>query len=117
MYMTFVLALLAAMGLFSIAFWLWRAAKFPEQEKDFVWVVHLCHDAAHTEQMVKCCLRQRRESAIRGKLVFVDGGLSPEAQNITQLLLRKEEDVFLCSESQLYEILKWEREELGSGTD
>lgn len=117
MFLTFVLAVLAATGLLCIAKWLCAALSDSIEDENVFCVVRLCRDAAHTEQTVKSCLRLQREKSLRGKLLFVDGGLSPEAQNVTELLLRNRGNALLCSENQLYEILKWEREKLGAGTD
>ena len=116
MFLTFALAVLAATGLLCIAKWLCAALSDSIEDETVFCVVRLSEDAAHTEQTVKSCLRLQREKSLRGKLLFVDGGLSPEAQNVTELLLRNRGNALLCSETQLYEILKWEREELGAGT-
>lgn len=116
-FLTFVLAVLAAMGMLSIIRWLCNAISFSLKDEDAFFVVHLCGDAAHTEQTVKSCIHLRRERLVRGKLVFVDGGLSPEAQHVARMLLQKQEDALLCAESQLCEILKWERDDIGTGAD
>ena len=117
MLLTIVLAALAAMGLLCIAKWLCAALLDSIEDENVFCVVRLNCDAAQTEQTVKSCLRLQKERSLRGKLLFVDGGLSPEAQNVTERLLRNRENALLCSESQLNELLKWEREDLGARTD
>ncbi len=117
MFLTFVLAVLAALGLFSIAQWLLRSISLRLREEDVFHVVRLRSDASKVEQTVKSCLRLQENQDLPGRLVFVDAGLTPEAQIAAELLLREGENAVLCGESQLCEMIKWEREDLGAGTD
>ena len=117
MFLSFVLAILAAVGLLSIVRWLCQALAFSLEDHDICHVIRLQGEASQTEQAIKSGLRLRKEQTLKGKLVFVDEGLSPDAQNAAELLLRKQENAILCSKSQLCELLNWEKEDIGTGTD
>lgn len=116
MFLTFVLAVLAAFGLLSILRWLLRALSIRLREEDICHVIYLHGDAPETEQTVKSCLRLREEG-MKGRLIFVDEGLTPEAQTAVELLLRERQNTALCGTSQLDVMIKWERDTLGTGAD
>ena len=78
---------------------------------DALHIVPLRGDAAWVEQRVRACLR-----CLRGRIVFVDIGMEPEAQLCAQLLLEKREGVCLCAPEELTDYLEWETT-LGARTD
>ncbi len=116
MFWTFLLALLAALGLVSLSYWFLQALSYRMGEEDICHVVRLFGDAAETEQRIKSCLRRKEDRSLVGRLIFLDEGLLPEGQIAAQLLLREREDAVLCSPEQIYEMIDWEREDSGAGT-
>ncbi len=116
MFWTFLLALLAALGLVSLSYWFLQALSYRLREEDIYHVVRLYGDAAETEQKVKSCLRLNEDRSLVGRWIFLDEGLSPEGQIAAQLLLRDREDGVLCSPEQMNEMINWEREKSGAGT-
>lgn len=115
--MTVVIAALAACGVFLIAWLLADALRFPLPERDACYVVHLHGSTAQTEQTIKSCLRLRECGGLRGKLIFVDGGLDTESQMAAELLLRRKPAAVLCAPSQITEMIHWENDEIGAGAD
>lgn len=80
-------------------------------------LVYLQGDAADTEQLIRASFRRQRDGIYTGKLIFIDGGLEPEAQVTAQLLLTAEDAAVLCAPSQASEYVMWEIENFGTGTD
>lgn len=80
-------------------------------------VISLSGDAAETEQQIRSALRNQKDAVFSGKLIFVDTGLSPEAQIAAQVLLVREKAALLCSPKQVTEYVTWEIEKFGTGTD
>lgn len=70
---------------------------------DALHIIPLRGGTAAVEQKVRSCL-----SCLRGRIVFVDLGMEPEAQSCVQLLLEKREGVFLADAEQLTDYLEWE---------
>lgn len=117
MVLTFITAMLAALGLVLIFQWLMDALSYDMPRQDVFHVVYLSGDAAEVQQRIRCALRFRDRRVNGGFLIFVDGGLTAEGQVAAQLLLRREEAVGLCALSQVAEIMKQEKEKFGAGTD
>ena len=116
-FLTFVLAVLASFGFLSVVKLLFDAASYHARPEDMFLVVHLYGEEAEVEQTVRSCLRDQDDRSSCGKIIFIDKGMTPDAQAATELLLRRREDALLCGERELPQILNWERETLGAGTD
>lgn len=115
MFWTFLLAILAAMGLLAVVQALFKALSVPVRDSDICHVVRLAGDSPKAEQTVKSCLRLRQDG-MWGRLIFVDAGLSAEAQIAVELLLRGQLNAVLCAQEQLEQYIQWERESIGAGT-
>ena len=115
MLLTFIIAALAACGLILILQALCRCLTFPFKDTELYHVVSLSGDAQLTEQKVKACLKRQRGGSMRGKLIFVDMGLSPEGQLAALLLLERESFALLCGPTQIQEYIGWEKENIGTG--
>ncbi len=113
--MTILIAALAACGVFLICWSIFEALLMPLPEKDTFLLVYLRGDAAQVQQRIRACgwLRERR--GVRGRVIFVDTGLSEEARCAALQLTQGDAAVLLCCAGEEYGILeKWKR---GTGTD
>lgn len=117
MILTIVIAALAASGMLLIVWLFFDALLSPEETKDSFYVVLLKGDAALVQQTMRAALRQREWQGLRATLIFVDDGIDCEGQFAAELLLRRREDAFLCSRSQLPEMIRTENEDIGAGAD
>ncbi len=98
-----VLAGLLALSAVILVLWAVGESLSVSTPGDALHIVPLRGGAASVEQRVRACLR-----GLRGRIVFVDKGMEPEAQLCVQLLLEKREGVFLCASEQLTDYLEWE---------
>lgn len=110
MFLTFLLAMLSAFGFLCVLNLLYDAITFHLKQEDLFHVVRISGEEPEVEQTVRSCIRYQDSGRLRGRIVFVDEGLTPDAQTATELLLRGREDAVLCGESELSEILCWERD-------
>ena len=113
--MTVLIAALAACGVFLIAWTLAEAFVMPLPNA-FV-IVYLHGDAAETEQCVRASRWMRDRRRVNGKLIFVDQGLDEEAKEIVRRMISGDTTAAFCTQPQLAEYLKLEKEELGTGAD
>lgn len=117
MVLSILIAAFAVCGVFLILWTILEAVIFPIPRKDTVLIVPVAGDASRTQQTIRGCLRLRNHRGVGERLIFVDQGLDQEAQIAAQMLLRREPYAVLCAASQVPEMIRWENEELGAGTD
>lgn len=117
MVLTILIAALAVCGVLLILRTVLEAVIFPVPRENSILIVPLSGNAAQCQQTIRGCLRLRSRRGIGERLILVDQGLDPEAQIAAGILLRREDDVVLCAASQVPEMIRWENEELGAGTD
>ena len=102
MVLTILLAAFAVCGVILVLWASVEAFLWPLPQ-DLCHVVPLSGDAAAVEQSVRACLR-----TLRGRIVFVDVEMDPEAQIVAEHLLRRKPAATLCSVEQVSEFLRWE---------
>lgn len=115
MALTILIAVLAGCGLLMILWAIAEAFLMPIP-RDCVHIISLCGRSAEVQQRIRSCL-WLRERGMRGRLLFVDRGMEPEAQIAAQMILREHPDAAVCHPSQIPEYIETENEELGTGTD
>ena len=98
-----VLAGLVALCAVCLVLWAVGEALYVSVPGDGVHIIPLRGRTAQVEQRVRASLR-----CLRGRIVFVDCDLEPEAQICVQLLLEKREGVALCTADRLADYLEWE---------
>ncbi len=98
-----VLAGLLALCAVILVLWAVGEALSVSSPGDALHFVPLRGGSATVEQKVRACLR-----CLRGRIVFVDLGMEPEAQLCVQFLVEKREGVFLSTSEQLTDYLEWE---------
>lgn len=113
--MTILIAALAACGVFLIAWTVFEALLMPLPEKETYLLVYLHGDAAQTQQRIRACCWLRERRGIRGRMLFVDEGLTPEARRAAEQMIGTDLSLALCGRGEEYTILEnWKR---GAGTD
>ncbi|MBQ3356756.1 MAG: hypothetical protein IJG45_06550 [Oscillospiraceae bacterium] len=117
MLLKLILAAFAACGLLMVLRALLEAVLLPFPGNDAVHVYYLRGGSAEAEHAIRACLHLRERRGMRGMLIFADGGLTPEAQETAELLLRREPDTALCSKAQVFDYIRQENDEVGAGTD
>ncbi len=115
MLLTILIAALSVCGLFMVV-WTILEALFMQIPKESYHVFCLHGSDAQVEQQVRSCRWLRERRGLRGRLILVDCGISPEAQITVQLMLRNDETIQLCTSSQLADYIRWENETIGAGT-
>ena len=110
MVLTILLAGLAVCGVFLVLWALVQTIVHP-LPLGVYHVVPLSGSAASVEQTMRLCLR-----TLRGRIVFVDVAMEPEAQIIAACLLRNESAAVVCAPAQVSEYLRWENT-LGARAD
>ena len=104
---TILISALAVCGIFLVA-WALTEAFVMKLPSDSVHIFYLRGTDAEIEQKLRACLWMRRRHGLRGKLVFVDCGLSVQSQITAQLMLDCDEGVHICSYEQLEEYIRGE---------
>lgn len=117
MFLTILIAALAACGLFLIFWTLTDAISYPIPRKNTVFVVRLEGNSSQVQQIIRACLRLREHRGYGELLIFTDGGIDTEAQLAAELMLRKHPEAVLCSQRQAADYIRWEKETVGAGTD
>ncbi|MBE6927747.1 MAG: hypothetical protein E7467_04570 [Ruminococcaceae bacterium] len=112
MILTILIASLCACGLFMIL-WAIVEAVLLRLPNETVCICYLHGTDAEVEQKMRACLCLRRQGV---RLLFVDCGLSAEAQVTAQLMIGRDESMHLCSPLQIYDYIRWENGCLGAGT-
>ena len=113
--MTILIAALAACGVFLIAWTVFEALLMPLPEKDTYLLVYLSGDAAQAQQCIRACCWLRERRGVRGRVLFVDAGLTPEARQAAEQMIGADPSLALCGGGEEYTILEnWKR---GAGTD
>ena len=116
MILTILVAGLAVFG-GILLFWLTADALFNFVPGNACHIFYLSGEDGLIEQQLRTCLRMQERGKLRGRLIFVDCGLSPDAQMTVQLFLQGENRGVLCAPSQITDYLEWEKEVIGAGTD
>lgn len=116
MLLTVLIGALAVCGAFLIA-WALIEALFMHTPKDSCHIFYLRGNDAQVEQQVRSCRWLRERRGLRGQLILVDCGISPEAQITVQLMLRNDDTIKLCTFAQLADFIRLENETIGAGTD
>ena len=114
MALTILIAALAACGLFLII-WAIADALLLRLPTDSCHIFYLRGDETQVEQQIRTCLWKR--SNLRGKIIFVDCGISPEAQITAQMMLKEFDFIYICSPEQIWDYIRWEKETIGTGAD
>lgn len=117
MVLTLIICALAACGVLLIACSLADALRLPVAREDSFFVLRLEGEPARVQQSVRACLRLRERHGLGGTLIFVDGGLDAEGQMAAQLALKRQTGAYLCDQSQISELIRWEKETVGAGAD
>lgn len=117
MALTMIIAALAGCGLLLIAWTIFEAMLFPMPGEDAVLILPLSGDAAAAQQQIRACRWLREHRGLRARVILVDRGLTPEAQNAVEQMIRGEQAEVLCAETQVMEYLGLEKEYIGTGTD
>ena len=104
---TILIAALAACGIFLVA-WSLTEAFVMKLPSDSVHVFYLHGSEIEVEQTMRACLWMRSRHGLRGKVFFVDSGISPQAQITAQLMLGNDESVKICSQEQLMQYIRKE---------
>ena len=87
----------------------------PLPEKDTYLLVYLRGDAAQAQQCIRACCWLRERRGVRGRVLFVDAGLTPEARQAAEQMIGADPSLALCGGGEEYTILEnWKR---GAGTD
>lgn len=116
MALTILIAALAVCGVFLIA-WAVADALLFRAPADSCHIFYLRGEDAQVEQQVRSCLWLRRRCALRGSVVLVDCGISPEAQITAHLMLKDENCVHVCSFEQINDYIGLENKSIGTGAD
>ncbi len=116
MAITILIAALAVCGIFLVA-WSITEAFLVCMPQTAVHVFYLSGSDAEVEQQIRSCLWMKQRHGLPGRMLFVDCGISPQAQITAQLLLKNEDTVQLCAPSQVAEYIRWENDTIGSGAD
>lgn len=116
MALTILIAALAVCGVFLIA-WCVIEALFCTFPKNSCHIFYLQGDARLVEQEIRSALWVCEKRGMLGKLLFVDCGISPQAQETAQLILKDHTAAVLCAPSQISGYLGWENGTSGAGTD
>ncbi len=104
---TILISALAVCGIFLIA-WSVTEAYVMKLPNDSVHIFYLHGTDGEIEQKLRACLWMRTRHGLRGKVIFVDCGMSPQAQITAQLLLADEEAIHICSNEQLIDYIRGE---------
>ncbi len=113
--MMILIAALAVCGVFLIAWAIFEALLMPLPERDTCMLVYLHGDVAQVQQCIRACRWLRERRGVRGQMLFVDRGLTPEGRQSAVRMMSEEPSLFLCADGEEYTILeKWKR---GAGTD
>ncbi len=113
-FLTFLIALLAACGVLFLLHALYRACLLPLPQ-GMIHIVPLCGDAAKVERTVRSARCLCSESS--GMLLFVDEGIDAQAQEAVALLLRNDENAALCAREQAEQYIRTGKLGIGTGTD
>lgn len=113
--LTILIAVLAGCGLLMIL-WAIAEALLTPIPRDSLHIVNLRGRTAEVQQRMRTCL-WLRERGMRGRLLFVDRGMEPEAQIAAQMILHEHSDAALCHPAQICEYIETENEKLGTGAD
>lgn len=116
MALTILIAALAVCGVFLIA-WSITEAYFSAVPNDSCHIFYLRGDSAAVEQQVRSCRWLCERRGMLGKVIFVDCGISPEAQITVQLMLKNDDTVILCAPSQIADYIGQENDNGGAGAD
>lgn len=116
MALTIVIAALAVCGVFFVAWALAEAWMLP-MPCDACHIFFLHGDDAQVEQQLRSSLWLRQRRGLRGRILFVDCGISPEAQMTAQLFLRQDDTIHLCAYAQMTDYIRWENHSIGTGAD
>ena len=84
-------------------------------EKSFH-IFYLQGEEGRVEQNIRSCLKMQERGKLPGKLIFVDDGLSPEAQITARIMLQDAQQSVLCAPSQIQDYIGREKEIIGAGT-
>ena len=104
---TILISALAVCGIFLVA-WSLTEAYVMKLPSDSVHIFYLHGTDAEVEQKLRACLWMRTRHGLRGKVIFVDGGMSPQAQITAQLMLADDEAIHICSDEQLLQYIREE---------
>ncbi len=104
---TILIAALAVCGIFLVA-WSVTEAFVMKLPSDSVHIFFLHGTDAEVEQKLRACLWMRNRHGLRGKVLFVDKGLSPQAQITAQLMIDDDQSIKICSQEQLAEYIREE---------
>lgn len=116
MALTILIAALAVCGVFLIA-WCVIEALFCTFPKNSCHIFYLQGETESVEQEMRSALWVCEKRGMSGKLIFVDCGISPQAQETAQLILKNRTAAVLCAPSQISDYLGWENGTSGAGTD
>ena len=116
MILTILVAALAACG-GILLFRELAEAFFEPLPGDACHIFYLSGDDGLVEQQLRSCLRKQEQGKLPGRLIFVDCGLSAEAQITAQLMLQKRDCGVLCAPCQVTDYIEREKEIIGAGTD
>lgn len=106
MFLTILIAALAACGLFLIVWTVMDAMTYPIPRKNTVFIVRLEGNASKVEQTIRACFRLREHRGYGEMLVFTDGGIDTEAQLAAELLLRNHPEAVLCAVNQAADYIR-----------
>ncbi len=104
---TILIAALAVCGIFLVT-WSVTEAFVMKLPSDSVHIFFLHGTDAEVEQKLRACLWMRNRHGLRGKILFVDKGLSPQAQITAQLMIDDDQSIKICSQEQLAEYIREE---------
>lgn len=106
MFLTILIAALAACGLFLIVWTLTDAISYPVPRKNTIFIVQLEGNASKVERTIAACFRLREHRGYGEILIFTDGGIDTEAQLAAELLLRNHPEAVLCAPSQVADYIR-----------
>lgn len=105
-FLTILIAALAACGLFLIIWTLMDALSYPIPRKNTVFIVRLEGDALKVQQTIGACFRLREHRGYGETLIFTDGGIDTEAQLAAELMLRDHPEAVLCAPNQAADFIR-----------
>ncbi len=117
MLLTILAAALAACGAFLILWAILDALLLPLPQRDTFHVIYLHGSVQQVEQTLRAGIWLRERRGARGTLLFVRDALSAEAAEAAGRYLEDFEGTALCRAAELPEMLRWEKETVGAGSD
>ena len=102
-----LIALLAAVGLASLALLFFARRVFPlnETQEDILALVPAKSGGSSLDQTVRCLLLLRRWGLLRGQVAVVDCGLDEEGHALARLLCANTDEVLLCDRQELSQLM------------